>query len=96
MMHRVIGAIVKIPLKALALAGVAVLAVAGFVAWLATVVIVDSRHMTVLCGTTMSDAGIAQTTSALVVAGALALAGLGMIAMAWKLRPRRGANKTAA
>lgn len=86
----------KISSKTLVLAGVAVLAVAGFVAWLATVVIVDSRHMTVLCGTTMSDVGIAQTSSALVVAGMLALAGLGMIVQAWRLRAYTESGKTAA
>lgn len=85
----------KVTSKALAAAGVLVLAVATYVAWLATSMLFDSRQMTTLCGTTMTNIGIAQVCTGLLVAGVLLLVGFAMIVAAWRSRRRRGSDKTA-
>ena len=86
----------KITPKALAAAGVLVLAVATYVAWLAMSMLSDSRQMTTLCGTSMTDAGISQVCIGLLVAGVLLSVGFTMIVAAWRSRRRRGSEKTAA
>jgi len=97
MMHRPNGVPpVKVTSKALAAAGVLVLAVATYVAWLAMSTLFDSRQMTALCGTTMTNAGIAQVSTGLLVAGVLLSIGFTMIVAAWRSRTRRNSEKTAA
>lgn len=86
----------KVTLKALVAAGALVLAVATCVAWLAVTLLFDSRQMTMLCGTTMTNIGAVQVCIGLTVAGVLLAIGFAMIVAAWRSRPRRGSKKTAA
>jgi len=96
MMHRPNGVPVKVTPKALAAAGVLVLAIATYVAWLATSMLFDGRQMTALCGTSMTNAGIAQVCIGLLMAGVLLFAGFTMIVAARRSRRRRDSEKTAA
>ena len=71
---------------ALALAGVAALVVASFIAWLAISMLLNNEHVNALCGTVMPDGGVVFMSSGLLVAGMLALAGIAMLFKAWQLR----------
>ena len=84
----------KISRKGLALAGGLVLAVAAFVAVTAISMLLNNEHVNALCGTVTSDGGVVFMSSGLLVAGVLTLAGIGLLAMAWRSRQRKASTES--